>query len=921
MTVQTFPGSRWWKFDFHTHTPIGSNDYRGNTNLSAQDWLHAYRANGLDCVVVTDHNSGSWFDELAKALQLLRQQDAQWQSFYVFPGVEISCSGGIHLLAILDTDKTSEDIAGLVGACGYTGRLGDSTAVTTKGFEGVCAVIHQQYKGLAIAAHIDMPKGLLVAQHDETTRLQFLNQVDAVQVVDRNNPILVGEGQESLKKLKVLAQVQGSDNHNAATLSPACFTWVKLTTPDLQGLRLALAEPDLSICRSDQRADDFQAMPKHWIQALSINGLDKRRHPLTIAFNPWLNTVIGGRGSGKSSVVECLRLALGRGDEASRTLGPDHEVSKAVARFRNSMVLPTGQLKTTVSGAGSIGSVYRYDWTPSALSVMRPGAEADSHWIPTDIASTSIPQEFPVRLFSQKQIHALANQRDGLLAYFDESGKSNTAALRKALDDRVTEFKTARVRARALRSELKDWPQVKDQLAQLEQSLAAYAAQGVSDTLLTLQKLGAEKRALNDFQSGLAQDVQRAVSSVSAPLISEWQISLPEAASVAACELAKKWHEERDAMAKQWDSAVQLMAQVQARANSLRTLPEFSAWEGYAAPLEDTCLEALRQIKTQLGGQLQQVGVLQQQKEQLAQTDKLYAAKNQRLQGELAHQLDAYQRLLEARKAITVGRQAFTDSVIGDAQHAVLSIKFKHCAQFDAKSKEVLRDLLKLNHADYANAFLGDLDDDTSTGVMAQLARAPEKLCEFKQTMQALVNLPSSMPEKVLKTPLYGARIREAMKVLSDEQLDALWAWFPEDRVDMRFRATPQDKWQDIGKGSAGQQTGALLSFILNEGDEPLILDQPEDDLDNAMVYDLVVQQLRKNKARRQVIVVTHNANIVVNGDAELVIPMAFRGGQIHADAACGLQNLAIRRTICDVMEGGKIAFNKRYKRVLQDLD
>ena len=86
------------------------------------------------------------------------------------------------------------------------------------------------------------------------------------------------------------------------------------------------------------------------------------------------------------------------------------------------------------------------------------------------------------------------------------------------------------------------------------------------------------------------------------------------------------------------------------------------------------------------------------------------------------------------------------------------------------------------------------------------------------------------------------------------------------------------------------------------------------------MVYDLVVQQLRQNKTRRQVIVVTHNANIVVNGDAELVIPMAFRGGQIQRDTANGLQNLEIRQTICDVMEGGRIAFDKRYKRVLKDM-
>jgi ABC-type enterochelin transport system ATPase subunit len=155
---------------------------------------------------------------------------------------------------------------------------------------------------------------------------------------------------------------------------------------------------------------------------------------------------------------------------------------------------------------------------------------------------------------------------------------------------------------------------------------------------------------------------------------------------------------------------------------------------------------------------------------------------------------------------------------------------------------------------------------------------------------------------------------------LTDEQLDSVWTWFPKDKVEIQFRVSSQEEWQDIANGSAGQQTGALLSFILNEGDEPLILDQPEDDLDNAMVYELVVQQLRKNKERRQVIVVTHNANIVVNGDAELVISMAFKGGQIQMDTANGLQDMSIRRTICKVMEGGRIAFDKRYKRILKGM-
>jgi DNA repair ATPase RecN len=99
-------------------------------------------------------------------------------------------------------------------------------------------------------------------------------------------------------------------------------------------------------------------------------------------------------------------------------------------------------------------------------------------------------------------------------------------------------------------------------------------------------------------------------------------------------------------------------------------------------------------------------------------------------------------------------------------------------------------------------------------------------------------------------------------------------------------------------------------------GKEPLILDQPEDDLDNALIYSLIVQQLRTIKPTRQVIVVTHNPNIVVHGDAEYVLALDFGNGQTWVNTQGGLQEQAVRDKICQVMEGGREAFEKRYRRL-----
>ena len=107
-----------------------------------------------------------------------------------------------------------------------------------------------------------------------------------------------------------------------------------------------------------------------------------------------------------------------------------------------------------------------------------------------------------------------------------------------------------------------------------------------------------------------------------------------------------------------------------------------------------------------------------------------------------------------------------------------------------------------------------------------------------------------------------------------------------------------------------------FIHGLLAYGDEPLVLDQPEDDLDNHLIYDLVVRQIRENKLRRQIIVVTHNPNIVVNGDAEMLHVMEFTAGQCTVSRSGSLQDQEIRDEICSVMEGGREAFESRYRRL-----
>jgi type III restriction enzyme len=122
----------------------------------------------------------------------------------------------------------------------------------------------------------------------------------------------------------------------------------------------------------------------------------------------------------------------------------------------------------------------------------------------------------------------------------------------------------------------------------------------------------------------------------------------------------------------------------------------------------------------------------------------------------------------------------------------------------------------------------------------------------------------------------------------------------------------------EFGDASAGQQATALLQVLLNQPGPPLMIDQPEDDLDSQVILD-VVDQIWEAKHRRQLIFSSHNANLVVNGDAELVICCHYRKAGDHSGGTIKLQGAIdiprVREEITQVMEGGEKAFRLRKEK------
>lgn len=161
----------------------------------------------------------------------------------------------------------------------------------------------------------------------------------------------------------------------------------------------------------------------------------------------------------------------------------------------------------------------------------------------------------------------------------------------------------------------------------------------------------------------------------------------------------------------------------------------------------------------------------------------------------------------------------------------------------------------------------------------------------------------------------YSKRMRDAIIEMQPESYARMIAFIADDDLTVSYRPEKSKKYIPLSNASAGQKTTAILTFLLAYGQVPLLLDQPEDDLDNRLVYDLIVTKLKETKEKRQIIVVTHNANIPVNGDAEYIIAMDSETDKIRTKMDGTMDDAAISKEICDVMEGTKYAFEMRAKK------
>ena len=144
-------------------------------------------------------------------------------------------------------------------------------------------------------------------------------------------------------------------------------------------------------------------------------------------------------------------------------------------------------------------------------------------------------------------------------------------------------------------------------------------------------------------------------------------------------------------------------------------------------------------------------------------------------------------------------------------------------------------------------------------------------------------------------------------------KLYKLQTLFPEDVIDIELNV--EGEYKQLDKLSAGQKATAILLLLFAQEDRILILDQPEEDLDNRFIYDDIVKILRKMKGKRQMIIATHNANIPVLGDSELILVLDAKENKCCVIDEGSIDKKSIQQHVKSIMEGGEEAFRRRAEK------
>jgi len=897
---ENYRGAAWVKVDLHLHSPgVNSFTLPSGINLDldkeeiAKDYVKRVKEANIKVAAITDYNGvrEEWYSLISK--------EAEKEGIIIFPGVELSLKltggkYGLHLLLIFEQDV---DIDGLNTFLHSLDKNPQKSLVEERKnrdiesrleLEELISEIREKYTCLVIFPHPEDAKGLLHTFNPSQSAKYLMNvKPDAIEYIsDEGKNKLISTSELPSDYFKKIAILENTD--------PKCLedigtkkrddklrtTYYKLSSFSIGALKIALHDPEVRV-----KVYECPSFYHNRISKIVINGSTFLRD-IEILFNPELNTFIGGRGVGKSAIIETIRYAMNLPIYADKS-------------FRTEFV-------ESVVGSGGTLSLFIERYYGEEIKefeikriIGKDTEIIDENGAKTGFSMQSLFEEakYPI-IIGQKELYYLSITSAFQLQLIDELIGEKILRVREEFRRLIEQLKENGRRLLTLKEKLRKKEEYEQSLKEIESKINVYKDLGVEEKLRRWTSIVDDEEKLKEA-IGKVKEINGKINSFfdeSASELSYTERALKTGKSENKFILERVAGEISQIEKAFEQSKKQLSETIMQTKNNLETLN--NEW-----------LEKKREVE----------GEVQKIKKELGRkgikSDELEGLTKER--AKLIPLIEELIRLEQEIEKLEDERENLKDE-IGKKRHAIFGVReeqrdkindaLKGRLKIDVRYEGAKKDFIK----DLTNLLKGS---GVSSGAIKALIEAPSKVTDGLLLSKYIREGEQKLREEFNLTSAMSSRIVEWFK--DSQRLYELETLFPEDRIEISLRVNEDYKIMD--KLSIGQKATALLLLLFAQEDRILVLDQPEEDLDNRFIYEDVVKILREMKGKRQLIIATHNANIPVLGDSELILVLEAKK-EIEGER-CVISNKGsidkedIKVDVKNIMEGGEEAFKIRAEK------
>jgi ABC-type lipoprotein export system ATPase subunit len=828
--------SRFHLCDLQVHTSADSHHKYGDVggrepNLDfARQLVEAHANAGVTVLAVSDHNRVDWYPALREAGQAC--------GVFVFPAMEFSVNR-CHLLAIWDrTDLGFEMAQQFLTTLWKPGDdpflpNGDPRPVGNGQVIELAERV-REHKGLVIAPHATAKNTGFFASGVCTNRAEVI-RASAISAYDvwgnssadvLSNP--ASDFGELLPTWIISGDVRALDDVGARAV------YLKLgSEPSLEGIRQAFLMPETRV-RFPAHLQERWANTKHvrfidtpepyWPRIERVKIAGGFHDQLDIELGPGLNAVIGGKGTGKSTLIEILRYALHAGEHSS----PDAE----------------GNRKHNFKANAEASVSYRDDQGISYLVTRTGSGDAAELTRGTERVALDVSKRVAIRVFGQRELQSLADRGDVLRQFVAAQSGPTWESILVEEREVLTELRQINSTIDSLEASLDGLDDDEQELADLDDRLRVAVDMGVSALADKLSELSTANAGVADVLAWLRSVTER---------VDLLATSLPRPEVPAAPSNSDRFVEALDNLAEV----------VRTTTDQLKIATDETSAE--LAGANEVWASEFGQQRADIEGQLAEAGF----------PDPRELGKSQTRQNELRTRLAGLPDLRHKLDSAMSGR---SDSLARLAEIRRRKSRIVEDAARSLDSAVGRRVRIRID----------PLADKAEVRALLEQATQGQSVRSDQLKRLAETHTPSTLAQAIRSgatdVEKLGCSAATASKLagLSPAHVRQIEEADTPDQIAVEVNLADGDhdeSWQHVSDVSPGQRATALLALALAGGNEPLLIDQPEDDLDNRYIYEEVVSVLADVCHRRQVIV------FVSEGGLEPPRPIRALGPQPSASA------------------------------------